>query len=211
MDLIIVALVAVATIGLIYLTRRQLYGPSVRRAFAKLPPTTVGEIVLPGPVRLSGRAIAIGEPPHSEASGRPYVARDLRIRETGTGDSGSIRPAKQAVDFLLDDGTGKVLVRPADAAIAIPRDFAAPETTLDQVPWVDALLRAGGYYNGSPTTCKIEVYEGVLEPGAPAGVVGHAEPPDAEARKLGAKWVLRTEDKTSVAIRSEAPAEVASA
>jgi hypothetical protein len=202
-DLIIVALIAAVTIALILLTRRQMYGPSVRRAFGKLPVTSLGDITMPGRYRLSGVAVAIDDPPVSEASGRPFVARDMRIHEHGTGDSGSLRPARQVIDFILNDGTGRALVRGADATVAIDRNFEMPQTTLDQVPWADELLRAGGYYNGSPSTCKIRVYEGVLQPGATAGVVGYVEVADREARRLGAQYVVRAEGQSPVAVRPE--------
>lgn len=132
---------------------------------------------------------------------REYLARDLRIVEGGTGDSASTRPARQTVDFLLDDGTGRVLIRGADATVAVDRDFEMPKTTLDKVPWVDVLLRAGGYSNGSPSTCTIRVYEGVLQPGAAVGVVGHVDVAYTEARELGAKWIVRAEGRRPVVIR----------
>lgn len=203
MEPIIVVLVAAAAIGLLYLLWRQLFGASVRGAFAKLPVTELGDIAEPGRYRISGMVIAIGDPAKSEASGRPYVARDIRIHESDGGSSGSLRPASEVVDFLIDDGTALALVRGADATVAIDRDFEMPQTTLDQVPWVDELLRAGGYSNGSPTTCRIRVYEGLLQPGAGAGVVGHVEVADGEARRLGAQFVVRAKGRARVAVRPE--------
>lgn len=205
MELLIAVVVALATIVLTYVVYRSMSGPSVRRAFAEVPVTTVAGLAAPGRYRFSGTVVAIGEPPTSEASGRRYVARDLRI-VASAGDSGSTRPARQAVDFLLDDGSGRVLVRGRDAVVAIDRDFTAPRTTLDQVPWVDRLLRAGGYHNGSPATCTIRLYEGVLAPGARAGVLGHAEPAaDAYAAGLGATHVVRAQADVPLMIRAEPP------
>lgn len=208
MDLIIIALLVVAILAGHYMVRRQLYGPSVGRAFAKHSVTSIGDITLPGRYRLAGKAIAIGDAPVSEASGRPWLARDMRIDESSSGDSGTIRPARQAVDFLLDDGTGTVLVRGDGATVAIDRNFEMPQTTLDQVPWVDELLRAGGYFNESPKYCKIKLREGVLQEGTLTGVVGHLEIADAEARRLGAKWVVQAEGGTPVAIRPEVAIEL---
>lgn len=209
-ELLLVAFVVVAGIGAVYLVYRALLGGSVRGAFKGLSVTQVADIPGPGRFRLAGRVVTIGEPPVSETSGRAYVARDLRIVEGGTGDSASTRPAKQVCDFLLDDGTGRALVRGGggggeDAIVAISRDFEAPKTTLDQLPWVDELLRAGGYHNGSPSTCTIRLYEGVLAPGAFAGVVGWIEPADDEAGRLGATHVVRAEAGKPVAIRPERP------
>jgi len=203
-DVAITALVILATAGLAYAINRAIAGPAVHRAFAHLPLTAAADITEPGRYRLTGRVVPIGEPPTSEASSRQYVARDLRIVESA-GDSGSTRPSQQVVDFLLDDGTTRVLVRAEHAVFTIDRDFEAPTTTLDQVPWVETLLRAGGYRNGSPATCKIRVYEGVLAPGAHAGVAGYAEPADEYASSLGAASVIRSQPGTPVMIRAEAP------
>lgn len=197
---IIVVVVILVAAGLTYLTYRSMSGPSARRAFARMPVTAAADVATPGAFRLTGLVVAVGEPPVSEASGRPYVARDMRIVPSA-GDSGSARPAQQAVDFLLDDGTAITLVRARDAVVSIERDFTAPRTTLDKVPWVDSLLRAGGYSNGSPTTCNIRFYEGVLAPGAHADVLGFAEEADAQAAALGATRVLSTKGGTQVMIR----------
>jgi hypothetical protein len=205
MDASIAALLVLVAGALLVVTYRAV-GGGARRAFAT-PLATIGEATAPGIARFAGTAVALGQAPVSEASGRPYVARDLRIVPGGGGDSASTRPAQQAVDFLLDDGTGVALVRAAEAGVTVDRDHEMPATTLDQVPWVDAILRSGGYRNGSPATCTIRLYEGVLGPGDRAGVVGHVEPADAEARAAGASVVVRPEGTTRVAIRKEpAPA-----
>ena len=204
MDIVLpVLLVATAVVAVVIVFRTMGRG-SAKRAFAAPLATVAGSAPgAPGPTRLAGAVVAIGEAPVSEASGRPYVARDLRIVPGGGGDSGSTRPAQQAVDFLLDDGTGLALVRAGDATVHIDRDHEMAPTTLDQVPWVDALLRAAGYSNGSPTTCTIRLYEGVLGPGDRAGVVGHVEPADGPARAFGAAVVVKTVGSTRVAIRPE--------
>ncbi|HEX5596866.1 MAG TPA: hypothetical protein VFX61_12755 [Micromonosporaceae bacterium] len=205
MEAVSVGVVILAAIGLAYAVYRVMTGPSVRSAFARAPVTAAADITTPGRYRLTGRVVPVGEPPTSEASGRAYVARDLRIA-VSAGDSGSTRGAQEVVDFLLDDGTTRTLVRAESAVVAIDRDFAAPKTTLDQVPWVDALLRAGGYHNGSPSTCTVRLYEGILAPGTHAGVLGHAGPADERASALGATHVVRSQPGAPVMIRAEAPA-----
>jgi hypothetical protein len=206
MEIVLVVAAVLAGVVVAYLAQQAISGRagSLRRAFARVPPSTVGAPHAPGVRRLSGTARPLEEPPVSEASGRPYLAQDLRIVASDGGDSGSMRGAQRAVDFLLDDGTGVALVRAEHGLVTIARDFEAPRTTLDKVPWVDALLRAGGYRNGSPATCKVRVYEGVLLPGGHAGVVGHVEPADAAARAVGATVVVRAGDATEVMVRAEA-------
>src|SRR5690606_14200634 len=159
MDVLLVTALVVAALALLAVVHHSTAGG--RRAFAG-PLVTIAGASAPGVARLAGSIRPIGEPPVSEASGRPWGARDLRITPGGDGDSASTRPSQQAVEFLLDDGTGVALVRARDAAVRIERDHEMPRTTLDQVPWVDAILRAGGYRNGSPSTCTIRLHEGVL-------------------------------------------------
>lgn len=205
MEVIAMVVIVAAGIGAAFVAYQVKTGRpmAARRAFARTPLTHVAEISASGVVRLSGTTRALGEPPVSEASGRPYLARDLRIVPTDGSDSGSPRGAQQAVDFLLDDGTGTALVHAAGGSVSVTRDFEAPRTTLDRVPWVDVLLREGGYHNGSPATCRVRVYEGVLPPGARAGVVGYAEPADATARAHGATIMVRAGDARGVVVRPE--------
>jgi hypothetical protein len=202
MDIVLPILLTATAVVAAVLVFRTMGGGSAKRAFAA-PLATVAGSAGGGTARLAGTVVAIGEAPVSEASGRPYVARDLRIVPGGGGDSGSTRPAQQAVDFLLDDGTGLAMVRTGDATVRIERDHEMTPATLDQVPWVDALLRASGYRNGSPTTCTIRLYEGVLGPGDRVGVVGHVEPADEPARAVGAAVVVRTAGSARVSIRPE--------
>lgn len=199
MDVVLVLLVVAVSLGGLALLYRQA-GGSVNRAFRKAPASTVA--TASGVCRLSGRVVAVGAAPVSEASGRSYVARELAIVPSSDGSDGTHRFG-QAVDFLLDDGSGVALVKGAGGRVKVARDFEPPVTTLDQVPWVDELLRSDGYHNGSPTTCRIRLYEGVIEPDAHAGVVGLAEPADARARELGASVVIREAGSAPVMIRAE--------
>jgi hypothetical protein len=204
MDVFLVLLLVAVSLGGIVLAHRRA-GGSVKRAFARTPPSTVADAGPSAMCRLSGRAVAVGAVPVSEASGRSHVARELAITPSSDGSDGTHR-FEQAADFLVDDGTGVALVRGAGARVAAESDFKAPVTTLDKVPWVDELLRAGGYHNGSPSTCRIRLYEGVIEVGAQVGVLGWAEPPDAEARELGATLVIRGTASDPLMIRAETPA-----
>ncbi|GAA1897787.1 hypothetical protein [Actinomadura bangladeshensis] len=201
MDVFLVVLLVAVSLGGIALMYRRA-GGSVKRAFARTPPSTVADAVPSSTCRLSGRATAVGAVPVSEASGRPYLARDLAIIPSSDGSDGT-HPFGQAADFLLEDGTGVALIRAAGGRVAVEHDFTAPVTTLDKAPWADRLLRADGYHNGSPSTCRIRVYEGVIEPGARVGVLGRAEPPDAQARELGATLIIRGAGTAPVMIRPE--------
>ncbi|MEU8798047.1 hypothetical protein [Spirillospora sp. NPDC048819] len=201
MDVFLVLLLVAVSLGGLVLMYRQV-GGSVRRAFKRTPPSRVADAASAGVCRLSGRAVAVGAVPVSEVSGRSYVARELAIVPSD-GESGGTHRFGQAVDFLLDDGSGVALVRAAGGRVAVARDYTAPVTTLDQVPWADDLLRSDGYRNGSPATCRVRVYEGVIEAGAQVGVLGRVEPPDDAARELGAVVVIRGTGSEPVMIRPE--------
>jgi len=191
MAIVLVAAAVLLGVAATVLLLRRVTGAGGGLGPRRVPLTTLDAAGPPGVRRVAGTVRALDAPPVSEASGRPYVARDLRIAAHDGSGPVSYRGAQSACDFLLDDGTATALVRAeAGGRVALPRDFEAPRTTLDQVPWVDALLRAGGYRNGSPATCRIRVYEGVLSPGDRAEVVGHVEPADAQARALGAAFVV---------------------
>jgi len=193
MEIVLVAAAVLAGVGAAYLTIQRATGGgvAVRRGWRRVPLTTLAAAEPAGVRRLAGTVRAAGEPPVSEASGRAYVARDLRIGAHDGSGPLSWRGMQSAGDFLLDDGTGVALVRAADGGrVALPRDFEAPRTTLDRVPWADALLRDHGYRNGSPATCRVRIYEGVLAPGDRAEVIGRVEPADAAARALGARFVV---------------------
>lgn len=187
--------VAVVAIAVVWRMRGALEGSpgKVRRAIAAVVPTPVDQLTAGTAHRVDGTVRAVTAASPSPGTGTPCVAYDVWI-SAFPGDSPSRRSAQSAVDFLVDDPAGTVLVRAAGASIAIERDLAAPPTTLDQAPFADQVLRAQGVSIGSPTTCRVEVLEGVLAPGDPVSVLGHVEPADDAARALGAAFVVRGAD-----------------
>lgn len=202
-DLAVIAVVGVLSVfALVVLHRRRSGAGLVRRQFARHPTATIGGATIGVTVRLDGRIAPVGEPPLSEVSARPWVVRDLRI-VVRVDDGAPTRPAQEAVDFVIDDGTGAALVRGKDVLVAVERDFEAPETTLAEQPWADRLLRAGGYHNGSPTTCRLQIYEGVIAPGDLVSVIGRVEPAGPEVRRLGATVVLGPVQRTPVVLRRQ--------
>ncbi len=193
MEILIVIVLAAVAVVVVWRLRGSLEGTpgKVTRAIAAAEPTAVAALAPGTAQRVDGIARPVAPPSPSPATGRPCVAYDVWI-SAFPGDSPSRRSAQAAVDFLVEDDTGTVLVRAAGAAVAIERDTSAPTTTLDQVPFADQVLRAQGVSIGSPTTCRVEMVEGVLGPGDPVSVLGHVEAPDADALALGAAFVLCT-------------------
>lgn len=204
-EVVAVAVIVAMAIGAAIALRGAMSGASTAAGqFRRYEAVPVGDVAAGEVVHVVGVVRAVGEPPVSEVSGRAFVARDLRIT-TNDGDGGHpARPARQVVDFMVDDGTGAILVRGDGALVAIERDAEMPATTLDQAMWLDPLLRASGYHNGSPATCKVRVREGVIGVGDRVGVVGLAVA-DPAAAAVDARLVL-TAGRVPVAIRVPPPA-----
>lgn len=203
MELVAFVVLGVVVIGGLYLMYQQMLGrPRSRDArFAAVEPTPVSGIREPGVHRLAGTARPLGEVLDSPVSGRPHLALDVLVQAHQDGTTR--RTHRSAVDFLLDDGTGVVLVHASEVEVAVEHDFESEPTPLDQVPFADEVLRRGGVRIGSPTTCRVRMWEGVIQPGERVGVLGQVEPADAAARSAGATWVVRSAEGTRLLVRRE--------
>lgn len=198
--LVLVVLVAVGCV--VVLTRRGLLGGGTATFRGATRHSVASAAEHPGArVAVRGVARAAGLTPTSEATGREYLARDLRLRPFDGSSTSSTRAVGQAIDFLLDDDSGVALVRATSVQVMLSRDLRAPTTTLDQAPWAADLLRRVGYHDGSPERCRLSVWEGVLAPGESVEVAGTAVPPDAWATSLGARLMIVADDGGGVGIR----------
>lgn len=204
MDVVLgVLVVVVSVVGVVWFARHQTGAGLVAREFARAVPETVATaadrtgafVALTGVVR-AAEVVAV-----SEATGRDYVARDLRLRPFDGATASSTRSACQAVDFVVEDDTGAALVRAEEARVVLARDVKAPQTTLDQAPWAAQLLRQAGYHDGSPSQCRLSVWEGVLAPGDRVQVAGMVAAPDEHAVALGAKIVIVSGEGGAVCVR----------
>lgn len=208
MEIVIVVAMVVVSVIVAWRMRASLEGTDgkIARAIAAATPTSVSDVVAGTAHRIDGTVRAAAPPGPSPATGRPCVAYDVGI-SAFAGDSPSRRSAHGAQDFLVEDGTGTILVRSDGAAVAVERDLDAPRTTLDQVPFADQVLRSQGVSIGSPTTCRIDMAEGIIAVGDRVSVLGHVDAADDEARSLGATFVLRAAPDRSLLI-SRAPTRV---
>lgn len=210
MEIVIVVAMVVVSVIVAWRMRASLEGTDgkIARAIAAATPTSVSELVAGTARRIDGTVRAAAPPGPSPATGRPCVAYDVGI-SAFAGDSPSRRSAHGAQDFLVEDGTGTILVRSdgAAVAVAVERDLDAPRTTLDQVPFADQVLRSQGVSIGSPTTCRIDMAEGIIAVGDRVSVLGHVDAADEEARSLGAAFVLRAAPDRSLLI-TRAPTRV---
>lgn len=204
MDVVLVVLLVIMSVaGMAWIHRRQSGAGFVARALTRATAATVDSasgragtsVALTGVVR-AGAVV-----PVSAATGRAYVARDLRLRPFDGASASSTRSACEAVDFLLEDDTGVAFVRAGQAMVVLPRDVQAPTTTLDQAPWARELLRQTGYHTGSPQQCRLSVWEGVLAPGDRVQVVGTVAEPDEQAQALAARIAIVPGQGGTVGIR----------
>ncbi len=203
MELVALAVLAVVVVVGLYLMYQQMLGrPRNRDAqFAAATLTPISAIADSGVHRLAGTSRPVGEVADSPVSGRPYLALDVLVQAHQDGTNRRIH--RSAVDFLLDDGTGVALVRASEVEVAVEHDFESEPASLDQVPFADQVLRNGGIRIGSPTTCRVRMWEGVLRPGERVGVLGHVEPADAAARSAGASWIVRPSEGVRLLVRRE--------
>lgn len=198
--LVLVVLVAVGCV--VVLTRRGMLGGGAGTFRGATRQSVASAAEHPGTrVALRGVARAAGPALTSEATGREYLARDLRLRPFDGSSTSSTRAVGQAIDFLVDDGSGVALVRATSVQVMLSRDLRAPTTTLDQAPWAADLLRRVGYHDGSPERCRVSVWEGVLAPGESVEVAGTVAPPDTRATALSARLMLIADDGGVVGIR----------
>lgn len=146
----------------------------VRRTLAAAPITTVaalreGEVVrVVGALRLGPRKLS------APLSGRTCALYFVRVREQRGKSSSEILRESEAVEFVLDDGSGAVLVRPERFEIGLVEDHAERSGTWnDASPAVFEYLASKGQ---SPVTSfgfnrALQFHEAVLEEGERVAVL----------------------------------------
>ena len=96
-----------------------------RRELRRFPPLRVAEITA-GPARLTGRVVAVEPPLVSPLADEACVFHQLQLRRLGLRCRNVLYPSRP-VQFELDDGTGRALVR-------VPPPPPPPEPG-DEPPW----------------------------------------------------------------------------
>jgi hypothetical protein len=163
---------------------------TLHRDMRKTPLADIGSLKAEmAAVRVVGRVKVLGEPGQAPLSGRPCAlseaaalsgeqngSRDLLYREVG------------AVDFLLEDVTGGVLVRvPQDAKLVLAQQLEWDVGGPDTKAFLERCDRAGGAgpdYLTKPALLR----ESILEPGERTAVVGAVRwehDPDAKQAGVG--------------------------
>lgn len=122
--------------------------------------------------RIEGTIVAADEVLQGPATGRDVVAYRVTCRLGDVGDRGSevVTVDERAVDFALDDGHGRVLVRATDPTLLLEPEDEMRFPTDDAPDWVVELAaRAGVDRSWGGTYCVREL---ALEPGERAGAMG---------------------------------------
>jgi hypothetical protein len=171
-----------------------------RRALRNAPRVTIAEFPEGTPARIVGR-VEEGEQLTAPLSGRPCVFYDAIVQQyRSSGRSGSwhtvIRESR-GIPFALDDGTGRALVDPTAARLAVEKDSTTRSGTFDDAtPTEEAFLaRHGLRSQGMIFNKRLRYREGALEIGETIAVCGIAvrEPdPDAASRATGYRDALPT-------------------
>lgn len=102
-------------------------------------PTETCRAVAAGRTELTGEAVPRDEPARAPFSGDPCVAATYTVEETRESQGGTrwvtLEKGSVSVPFHVEDGTGRVLVDPADADFEVGTDHGARRTVAaDQSP-----------------------------------------------------------------------------
>lgn len=212
----LLALVVVTSIVVVVMMRSRFEGGggSAARTLGSLPVTRVADLdpappgaARAGPlVRVEGTATPLGDALSAPGSGIDCIAHDTWISAFDGSGSPSRRAFQEAVDFIAEDASGKVLVRAEGLRMALERDSELEERSLDELPWADAVLRSQGVSLANPTMQRVTVRQGLILPGASVTVAGVPDPADEAARAAGCAFVLRADVRRGLLL---APAEAA--
>ena len=194
--LAIVFVVAVMALGLGYFSADQI----TRRTLRKARHVTIAEFPEGAPARIVGR-VEDGERLTAPLSGRACVFYEAIVEQYhSNGKSGSWRTIireSHGVPFALDDGTGRALVDPSGAQLAVEKDSTTRSGSFDDATPVEEsfLARHGMQSKGWMLNKRLRYREGALEIGETIAVCGLAvrEPdPDGAARATGYRDALPT-------------------
>ena len=171
-----------------------------RRALRAAPRVSIAQFPEGAPARIVGR-VEDGERLIAPLSGRPCVFYQAIVEQYhSNGKSGSWRTIireERGIPFALDDGTGRALIDPLGARLAVEKDSTTRSGSFDDATETEEafLARHGVQSKGWMFNKKLRYREGALEIGETIAVCGLAvrEPdPDAVARASGYRDALPT-------------------
>jgi hypothetical protein len=166
---------AAVTAGLAYAGVRQM---KRARLVERTPTTSAASLEGGEVVEVKGRVVAAEQTLETPLSRRSAVWFHVEVKEAQGSSSRTLVDQVRAVDFLIDDGSGRmarVVPRAHEkAVVALDADRQWENETDGLRKWVLELLRAKGHEDFEPT--KLSWTERALFAGDPVYVLGHAEP-----------------------------------
>lgn len=152
----------------------------IRRALRAAQKVPIAEARTREVVKITGRVRAPGQALRAPLSQRPCVYFETIVEEyRSSGKSGrwvEIIRETDGMDFLLEDGTGKALVRAGEMKVLAVKDHERRSGTFnDATPDLEAFLaRHGRSSTGWIFNKTLRYKEGVFEPGETVTVLGEA-------------------------------------
>ena len=215
MDFTVVVLViaGLAVVALLAVARRVRADPSPLRKLGAVKSRMIRDALDGEPVKVLGVAHAAKEPLVAPLSGRECVAWKVEVEEGGIRDRvTTLIRAKDLCDFVLEDDSGRALVKPLTSELAIDRDQTYSLGS-DASPRLEAFLekhRVDKSVLGF--TRNLTLREGVLAVGEEVAVLGMGRwetdpdprPDDAgDYRKAPRRFVMEDDAEVKLTISDD--------
>jgi len=172
----------VVAVALVFPSRTR----RIRRAMAQATRRTIAAFGDGEEARIAG-IVRPGDCLTAPLSGRRCVYHELVLLEEDSDGDTTLLETSQGLPFVLEDGTGRALIDPAGAQVAIAQAEHAREGRLDvSIPSHEQLLLLHGLASARDKPLRFR--ERVIPPGARIAVLGRAlrEPdPDGAALAQG--------------------------
>ena len=187
-------LIGVGVIGIVFVAHYFGAETRIKRKLKKAPRVAISDFPDGGSGRIVGRIEYAMQPLQSPLTGRhcayfEATVQELRRRGKHSSWVEVIREVG-GVPFFLNDGTGRALVDPGMAKVAVDKDAKTKSGTFDNAtPMEEAFLaRHGRQSKGWVMNKSLRYYEGILELGEEVAAYGGGVfEPDPEAHAAGAQ------------------------
>lgn len=191
---VFVVLLFVVVVGILVLSYWFSEAAKIRRALRGARKVAIVEAKEGEIVKLTGRVRPAGQTLRAPLSNRPCVFFEVTVEEyRSSGKSGrwvQVIRESEGVDFLVEDGTGKALVRGDGMKVLAVKDHDRRSGTFnDATPDLEAFLaRHGRKSTGWVFNKSLRYKEGAFEPGETVTVLGAVhweQDPDPETAGSG--------------------------
>ncbi len=161
--------IAIVAIGVTAFVISRIFNKDavVQRGLWKLPATPIKDVVEGARIKIKGRLAYQGDPIAAPLTGRKCAYYALRVEVTTPNQAWvPLVTEEKGGDFVLEDGTGKAIVRFANDKVVATHDAGmhsrAPEGKhID----LDGFLAGRGHSKASLEGKELRCFEGVLEEG----------------------------------------------